>query len=72
MSALPDTKPPVGSAANIVRVLVLILITYYFGDEAGQGFLHGSAGMVLLLSALASLLLLDAVLARIFKPRNSV
>lgn len=63
---------PIAFAANIVRVLVLILITYHFGDEAGQGFLHGSAGMVLLLSALASLLLLDAVLARILKPGNPV
>jgi hypothetical protein len=29
---------------------VLTLITYHFGDEAGQGFLHGFAGMVLFLS----------------------
>ena len=29
-----------------------VLITYYFGDEAGQGFLHGSAGIVLMIVAL--------------------
>lgn len=61
---------PIAFSANIVRVLVLILVTYHFGDEAGQGFLHGFAGMVLLLSALGILLVLDAVLARIIKPRN--
>ena len=61
---------PIAFTANIIRVLVLILITYHFGDAAGQGFLHGSAGIVLLLAALSILLLLDAVLARIFKPRN--
>lgn len=61
---------PVAFTANIIRVLALILITYHFGDEAGQGFLHGAAGMVLLLASLSGLLLLDAVLARILKPRK--
>jgi len=60
---------PMAFAANIIRVTVLILVTYYFGDEAGQGFLHGAAGMVLVLSALGVLLLLDAVLSRTLKPR---
>lgn len=59
---------PIAFGANVVRVLVLILITYHFGDEAGQGFLHGAAGIVLLMVALAMLLLLDVVLARIIKP----
>jgi exosortase B len=61
---------PIAFIANVVRVLVLILITYHYGDEAGQGYLHGSAGIVLLLAALAALLLLDAILARLIKPRN--
>src|SRR6185369_12070109 len=33
---------PIAFVANVIRVLVLILITYHFGDEAGQGYLHGS------------------------------
>jgi exosortase B len=61
---------PIAFAANIVRVLFLILITYHFGDAAGQGFLHGSAGMVLLLAALAILLILDSILARALRPRT--
>ena len=47
---------PIAFAANIVRVIVLVLITYHFGDEAGQGFLHGAAGIVLMLVALVLLL----------------
>jgi exosortase B len=62
---------PIAFAANVVRVLVLILITYHFGDEAGQGFLHGAAGIVLLLVALTILLFLDAILAYAIKPRRS-
>jgi exosortase B len=53
---------PIAFCANIVRVIVLVLITYYFGDEAGQGFLHGAAGMVLMLVALLLFFALDKVL----------
>ena len=61
---------PIAFTANIVRVMILVLITYHLGDEAGQGFLHGTAGMVLMLVALACFFALDAVLARIFR-RNA-
>lgn len=53
---------PIAFAANIVRVATLVLVTYYLGDEAGQGFLHGAAGMVLMLVALAFFFLLDWLL----------
>lgn len=59
---------PIAFAANIVRVLVLMLVTYHFGDEAGQGYLHGAAGVVLLMSALAVLLALDSFLAWVIRP----
>jgi exosortase B len=52
---------PISFAANVIRVMVLTLITYYFGDEAGQGFLHGFAGMVLFLSALLLIIGVDAL-----------
>ncbi len=41
------------------------LITYHLGDEAGQGFLHGAAGIVLMLVALVFFFALDALLPRI-------
>ncbi len=53
---------PIAFAANIVRVVVLVLVTYHLGDEAGQGFLHGAAGMLLMLAALVLFFLLDAAL----------
>lgn len=59
---------PIAFLANIIRVLVLMLVTYHFGDAAGQGYLHGGAGIVLLMAALGVLLLVDAILARIIKP----
>ena len=53
---------PIAFAANVVRVILLILITYHLGDEAGQGFAHDFAGMALFIIALLMLFLWDSVL----------
>jgi exosortase B len=58
---------PIAFAANIVRVCILVLVTYHLGDEAGQGFLHGAAGMVLMLVALGCFFFLDVSLAKLVK-----
>ena len=53
---------PISFIANVIRVMTLTLITYHFGDAAGQGFLHGFAGMVLFLSALLLIIGVDSLL----------
>lgn len=53
---------PIAFVANIVRVIVLVLITFYLGDEAGQGFLHDFSGMLLFAIALGMLVGLHAIL----------
>jgi exosortase B len=53
---------PISFTANVTRVIVLTLVTYYFGDAAGQGFLHGFAGMVLFVTALVLILAVDSAL----------
>lgn len=58
---------PIAFCANIGRVMILVLVTYYFGDAAGQGFVHGFAGMVLFLIALVLMLVLDKLLNVFFK-----
>lgn len=60
--------PPIAFIANIIRVIILVLITYHLGDEAGQGFLHGTAGMVLMMVALAGFFALDALLVALLRP----
>ena len=50
---------PVAILANFVRVLLLILITYFMGDSYAQGFLHGFAGMMMFAVALLTILLID-------------
>jgi len=53
---------PISLAANTIRVITLSLVTYHFGDEAGQGFLHGFAGMVLFISALILIIAIDSLI----------
>ena len=53
---------PISFTANVIRVMVLTLITYHLGDEAGQGFLHGFSGMVLFVSALLLIIGADSLL----------
>ncbi len=57
---------PISFAANVIRVMVLALITYHFGDEAGQGFLHGFAGLVLFMTALMFIIATDGALRWLF------
>jgi exosortase B len=60
---------PIAFAANVIRVMVLILVTYHLGDEAGQGFLHGFAGIMLFIIGLLFLFVLDWALGFIFPDR---
>ena len=61
---------PISLTANTIRVITLSLITYHFGDEAGQGFLHGFAGMVLFISALILIMALDSLIQYIITRRQ--
>jgi exosortase B len=62
---------PISFSANVIRVVTLTLITYYFGDAAGQGFLHGFAGMVLFLTALVLILSVDSALQWYLRRREA-
>lgn len=53
---------PIAFASNVVRVIVLVLVTYYFGDEAGQGFVHDFAGILLFVVATMLTILADSLI----------
>lgn len=63
---------PISFTANVIRVIVLSLITYHFGDAAGQGFLHGFAGLVLFASALLLIIGVDSLLQLAIKARGAI
>ena len=62
---------PIAFCANIVRVLVLVLVTYHLGDAAGRGFLHGFAGLLLFVVALALIVGADHALGLLPSLRRS-
>ncbi|MES2205206.1 MAG: exosortase B [Pseudomonadota bacterium] len=66
------TIVPIAFFANLCRVIALILITYYLGDEVGQGFLHGFTGIFLFVVALCSLFLVDKILSLIYDRKTSL
>lgn len=60
--ALATLIIPISFTANVIRVIVLTLVTYYFGDAAGQGFVHGFAGILLFVVALILIISVDSLL----------
>jgi exosortase/archaeosortase family protein len=67
-AALLASILPIAFAANIVRVLLLVLITYYGGEAAGQTF-HDHAGLLEVLLAFGGFFVFDRLLG--FAPRWS-
>lgn len=63
---------PVAILSNFVRVLVLILITYYLGEAAAQGFLHNFAGLTMFLVALLSIFAYDEAVYKLRRKRGKV
>jgi len=53
---------PIAIAANVVRVIILVLLTYYAGNEVAQGYLHDFAGIVTFVSALLLIFGIDRLL----------
>lgn len=62
---------PIAFLSNVIRVMVLVLITYHMGDEAAQGFLHETAGLLLFVIGLLLLFALDWVLGFVFPDRKA-
>lgn len=61
---------PVSFAANVVRVMILVVVTYHLGDAVGQGFVHNFAGLVLFVVALALMAGVDALLGILLPERH--
>lgn len=60
---------PLSVLANVARVLALALLTYYYGDAVGQGYLHRFAGLLLFALTLAGLAGIDFLLRKLWPTR---
>ena len=61
---------PVAIISNFVRVLVLVLVTYHFGDAMAQGFVHDFAGLLMFAVALITIFGVDKLAAPLFTERK--
>ena len=62
---------PISFVSNVIRVIALVLVTYYFGDEVGQGFVHDFAGILLFMVATALTIGTDSLLGLIFSKKSN-
>jgi len=60
---------PIAVIGNILRVMLLVLLTFFFGDSVAQGFAHEMAGIFLFAVDLLLVFAVDALLIRIV-PRS--
>jgi len=61
---------PVSFLANVIRVMVLVVVTYHWGDDVGQGFVHNFAGVLLFGVALVLMACVDTVLGWMWPDRR--
>lgn len=52
---------PVAILANFARVLILVLITYHFGEAMAQGFIHNFAGVTMFAISVLGIFAVDAL-----------
>ncbi|MBB3892078.1 exosortase [Phenylobacterium haematophilum] len=62
---------PIAIVANIIRIVTLVLLTYFFGDAVAQGFLHMAAGIFLFVTALLLVFAVDHLMSRLLKLKGA-
>lgn len=62
---------PISFTANVIRVVILILITYYFGNEVAQSYIHEYAGMILFVVSLMLIISIDSLIQFVLKKQTN-
>ena len=61
---------PLALLGNLFRVITLCLITFYFGEEAGQGFFHNFSGIVMFIITIIGLIGIESILNKMSVQRS--
>ncbi len=54
---------PIAIFANLVRVIAIVLVTWYFGAAIGQGMAHEVTGLIMFTVAMAAMFAIDNMLS---------
>jgi exosortase/archaeosortase family protein len=63
--ALTSFIIPLALIGNLIRVITLCLITFYFGEAAGQGFFHNFSGIVIFIITITGLMGIESVIDKV-------
>ncbi len=55
---------PFAMLGNLIRIIALCLITYYFGEEIGQGFFHYFSGVIIFIITLMGIMGVESLLEK--------
>lgn len=55
---------PFAMLGNLIRVIALCLITFYFSEEAGQGFFHNFSGIVIFIITILGVMGVESLLEK--------
>mgnify|MGYP001585355657 CR=1 FL=1 len=55
---------PLALLGNLIRIITLCLITFYFGEEAGQGFFHNFSGIVIFVIVILGIMGVESLLEK--------
>lgn len=61
---------PISFISNVLRVVTLALITFYFGAEAGEGFVHSLSGILLFTTAVILIISTDTLIQKVAEKFN--
>ena len=64
MTGVQTCALPISLFGNLIRVITLCLITFYFGEEAGQGFFHNFSGIVMFIITIIGLMSIESLLEK--------
>ncbi|MBC8414331.1 MAG: exosortase [Nitrospira sp.] len=56
---------PMALLGNLIRVITVCLLTYYFGEEIGQGFFHWFSGMLIFSIMLLGMISIEKLIEKV-------
>jgi len=56
---------PMALLGNLMRVVTLCLITFYFGEETGQGFFHNFSGILIFIITISGIMGVESILDKL-------
>lgn len=61
---------PLSIFGNLFRVITVCLLTYYFGEEVGQGFFHNFSGIIIFVMIIVGLIGIESFLGKCLPHAN--